>query len=96
MSAEYRIINIHEPFTGCSYWRVSKRKLTDQQLADLFAEGYDFDHITDLGLCFAGRFVSSSHTIVGATKKEAEKVCAELNNGVDPLEMLFGEEASDD
>lgn len=80
---EWRIVEVVMPISDSRpKWVVSRKKLSDAELDNLYNKGaYTFDADDELGINAIGRFICGTITIYGGTKAEAEAECERLNNG---------------
>ena len=97
MNKEWRVVQL-APVLGLeskSYWVVSKRKLSDEEVASMMAQSFDYDFDDELGICGGCRLIIGVSTRRGATKAQAEAECDRLNGGGKLFDMFrWGEEES--
>ena len=93
MDKEWRIIELAPmlTFEKEPKWIVSRRKLTDAEVATLQLTHFHYNFSDELGLSGDSCLIIGVVTMPGATKAEVENECFKLNNGKKLFEGWFPE-----
>lgn len=97
MNKEWRVIGLSPLLTFDKNIRyvVSRRKLSDEEVRQLFAQRFYYNLYDQLGISGGGPWITGCSTIAGGTKADAEAECERLNNGGKLFDGWFEEEAAD-